>query len=72
MNASTLDVMFSSNKSDWETPRDLFVELNNEFHFNLDAAASESNHKCPEYFTADTDGLSHDWGANRLCKPTIR
>ena len=29
---------------------------------SLDAAASNSNHKCPKYYTKDQDGLVQDWG----------
>lgn len=32
------EVMFSSDKSCWETPRALFEQLDAEFHFTLDAA----------------------------------
>ncbi len=72
MDAATLGVMFSSDKSDWETPQSLYFDLDSEFHFTLDAAASDENHKCRDYFTAETDGLSHDWGgANRLCEPAV-
>ena len=38
--------MFSSDKDYWETPQSLFDELNAEFNFTLDAAASDTNHKC--------------------------
>ena len=43
--------MFSSDKDYWETPQSLFDELNAEFNFTLDAAASDTNHKCKRYFT---------------------
>lgn len=51
------EVMFSSDKNYWETPQNLFDELDAEFHFTLDAAASEENHKCTRYFTQKEDGL---------------
>lgn len=38
--------LFSSEKSDWETPQDLFDELNREFNFKLDAACTPKNMKC--------------------------
>lgn len=41
------DVLFSSKSDDWSTPQDLWDELNSEFHFTLDGAANEENHKCP-------------------------
>lgn len=33
------ELMFSSEKEDWETPQSFFDGLNREFHFTLDAAA---------------------------------
>lgn len=53
-------VHFSSAKEDWETPQDLFDELNEEFEFGLDAAASETNAKCPFWISKgpDLDSLS--------------
>lgn len=56
------EVMFSSDKNFWETPQRLFDELDAEFHFTLDAAASDSNHKCARYFTQNDDGLRQNWG----------
>lgn len=53
--------LMSSDKQDWETPDDLFDQLNSEFHFTLDIAASETNHKCDKYYTEETDALSADW-----------
>lgn len=57
------DVMFSSKTDSWETPRDFFQKLDNEFHFNLDPCADESNHKCDTYFTEAENGLIQEWGA---------
>ena len=63
-------VHFMSKKSDWETPQDLFDSLNSEFHFTLDAAASDHNHKLPHYYTEKEDGLAQDWGGERVfCNP---
>ena len=42
--------LFSSGKDDWETPDELFSRLNRFYHFVLDAAANEVNHKCPRWF----------------------
>ena len=53
--------MFSSDKDYWETPQSLFDELNAEFNFTLDAAASDVNHKCKRYFTKKDNGLLQDW-----------
>lgn len=56
--------MFSSARQDWATPQDLFDELNEEFHFNLDPCASAENHKCERYFTEEDDGLLQEWGGD--------
>ena len=57
-----LNVMYSSNSDEWTTPQSLFEELDREFHFDLDAAASDLNHKCSRYFTKETDGITQNWG----------
>ena len=63
-------VHFMSKKSDWETPQDLFNKLHDEFHFTLDAAASEHNHKLPRYYTESENGLAQAWGGERVfCNP---
>lgn len=63
-------LMFSSQKDYWETPQSLFDELNAEFHFTLDAAASDTNHKCDRYFTEQDDGLRQSWaGETVFCNP---
>lgn len=54
--------LFSSAKEDWETPKDLFDMLDQEFHFTLDPCASNENAKCRKYFTKQENGLSKDWG----------
>lgn len=43
MNAALL----SSKKMDYCTPQDFFDRLNEEFHFTLDAAATDKSAKCP-------------------------
>ena len=53
--------LFSSKKMDYCTPQAFFDELNREFHFTLDAAATDKSAKCPAYFTPDTDGLKSPW-----------
>nr|DAU67690.1 MAG TPA: DNA N-6-adenine-methyltransferase [Caudoviricetes sp.] len=59
-------VLFSSKKEDWETPKKLFDELDNEFHFTLDPCANEFNHKCDNYYTIDDDGLKQDWNGQTV------
>ena len=55
------DLMFSSATDQWATPQDFFDRLNEEFHFTLDVAADETNHKCDEYYDKLTDGLVQPW-----------
>ena len=63
-------VMFSSQRSNWETPQDLFDKLNAEFNFTLDPCASNDNAKCQKYFTQEQDGLKQDWqGETVFCNP---
>lgn len=61
------DALFSSDKNYWETPQNLFDKLDAEFHFTLDAAASDENHKCARYFTQKDDGLRQNWGGVKQC-----
>lgn len=61
--------LFTSNKQDWETPKDIFERLNSKYHFDLDAAASHQNAKLPNYFTADDDALQQEWQGNVFCNP---
>lgn len=62
--------LFTSNSDEWETPKDFFDELNKEFNFDLDVCATNENHKCNNYFTKDTDGLSQNWEGKRVfCNP---
>lgn len=58
--------MRSSNTDNWPTPKDLFDNLDKEFHFTLDVCASKDNAKCPRYFDITIDGLSQDWN-NEIC-----
>ena len=46
-----VDVMFSSKTDQWETPQEFFNKLNNEFNFDLDPCADDTNHKCKKYYT---------------------
>lgn len=64
------ELMFSSGKDDWETPKDFFDKLNAEFHFTLDPCATHTNHKCDRYFYEGMDGLKQNWGGETVfCNP---
>lgn len=56
----------ANEKDDWETPQDLFDELDEEFHFTLDAASSDLNAKCEKHYTIEDDGLSQSWEGNNV------
>lgn len=47
------------------TPDGLFAQLDAEFHFTLDVAASLENAKCPKYFTEADNGLVQIWAPER-------
>ena len=64
------DVMFSRKTDNWATPPEFFLELDKEFHFDLDPAADDINHKCDRYFTVAEDGLLQEWGDHSVfCNP---
>lgn len=60
---------------DWATPSDLYANLNATHQFDLDVAASSTNHLCDEWFGLDhpdesrRDGLAADWYGHVWCNP---
>lgn len=54
-------VLYSSRSEEWETPDAFFKVLDAEFHFTLDACASEHNAKVPIFLTKEDDSLSVQW-----------
>ena len=66
--------LFSSKRMDWCTPQDFFDRLDAEFHFALDAAATERSAKCRKYYTPETDGLKQSWdcGGGCILQSTLR
>lgn len=63
------ELMFSSKTDLWETPQDLFDQLNEEFHFDLDVCALPENAKCEKFYTPEMDGLSRPWDGVCWCNP---
>lgn len=53
--------LFSSNSDEWATPQKLFDELNAEFNFSIDLAATRGNNKCEKFITEVEDSLSVGW-----------
>jgi site-specific DNA-methyltransferase (adenine-specific) len=62
--------LLESGRDDWETPQELFDELDREFGFTLDPCATAENAKCAKYHTPSEDGLARDWtGETVFCNP---
>ena len=61
--------MLSSRHDEWETPRELFDELDFEFAFTLDTCATAENAKCERYFSKREDGLRQPWTGICFCNP---
>lgn len=59
----------SSKKDDWETPQELFDELNKKHNFTLDAAATDKNAKLPNYYTIEDDALTQKWEGRVFVNP---
>ena len=58
-------VLFSSHTDMWETPQDLFDELNKEFRFTLDVCATAQNAKCERFYSPVCNGLLQPWWGGR-------
>ena len=56
------EALLSSKNMSWCTPPQFFNELDQEFHFDLDPAATEKSAKCARFFTPADNGLERDWG----------
>jgi len=57
-------------KDKWQTPPDVFEQLNKEFNFTLYAAAEESTALCDKYFTEKDNAINQDWsGETVYCNP---
>ncbi len=54
--------LYSSQKTDWETPQALYDVLDEEFRFALDVCATSDNAKCKKYISPEKDGLRENWG----------
>ena len=56
-------VIFSSASDEWATPQNLFDQLNAEFDFEIDLAATAENTKCASFYSLQSDSLSQHWGS---------
>lgn len=70
MNKQTQSTLFSSERQNWETPRNFFNELDKKYNFMYDLAASKENSKCPLYFTEEENSLKQDW--YKLCSDSLK
>lgn len=61
MSSEKMAVHFSSATEMWETPKDFFDKLNEEFNFDIDVCATAENAKCERYFTERENGLLQRW-----------
>lgn len=62
--------MMSSKNQCWCTPKELYDELDSEFHFDLDPACTDKSAKCEYHFTPKENGLIRDWrGRTVFCNP---
>ena len=61
MSAWNSEQLFSSKSVEWATPDQLFDALDHEFQFDLDAAASSINAKCPFYLDQELNSLDASW-----------
>lgn len=63
-------VVFSHQSFYWNTPLNVFYELDNEFHFTLDPCTSDNNLNLPKYFTQSDNGLYMYWSDQIVfCNP---
>lgn len=60
------ELMFSSKSNEWDTPKDFYEKLNEEFNFNLDPCSTHENAKCEKHYTILEDGLKQDWGGHTV------
>ena len=57
-------LMFSTGKDDWQTPPDLYAELNAEFNFDIDLAASRDNTLSETFYTERCSAFDACWSLN--------
>lgn len=57
----TAGILEQPKSHEWTTPIELFQQLDAEFNFQLDAAASAENALCQHFFTKEMDGLAWPW-----------
>lgn len=62
--------MNTSKTVEWETPQELFDQINHIYNFTIDVCANEQNHKCDRFYTKEQDGLAQSWKGEKVwCNP---
>lgn len=57
---------FLSQSKHWATPKQLYADLDNEFHFDFDPCPFQHE---PAPLFGNSDGLSEPWGNRTFCNP---
>ena len=57
---------YNGDGREWQTPPEVFLPLDNEFHFTLDPCATLGSAKCPRFFNEAIDGLLQSWEGERV------
>lgn len=58
-----------ANAESWNTPKWLFNFLNEKYNFTLDAAASEKNTKCANFYSKENSAFGKVWRGNVFLNP---
>jgi phage N-6-adenine-methyltransferase len=62
--------LFTCKTYDYITPKWLFKDLNDEFHFMIDAATTDDNPlQTFMYYTKENDGLKYPWNTSTFVNP---
>ena len=59
--------LYSSYSVEWETPKDFYNKLNEEFNFDLDPCCNNLNAKCKNYYAKN--GLERPWFGTVFMNP---
>lgn len=62
--------LFSSEKQDWKTPYDKFLDWHKEFNFQCDPCTTSDNPLKLQYiYTKEINGLTHFWAKRNFINP---
>tara|TARA_R110002012_G_C11509964_1_gene598320 strand:- start:392 stop:955 length:564 start_codon:yes stop_codon:yes gene_type:complete len=53
----------------WQTPKQIFNKLDDEFNFTFDVAASNENSLCSEFWAEKDNALENRWDRVNWCNP---